>query len=112
MDEHSVRQDLWVPDNPDGSGWAEIDWVSGLRGSRYHYQHGAVRDEALCALPPFYKVVTRSETDQIPTPHENAYYVPSAKLAEFLSELIWNDGSETIWHIEPCDEPPQEARLT
>ena len=31
---------FWTPDNPDGSGWADIDWVSAVRGSKYHYQHG------------------------------------------------------------------------
>jgi len=25
---------FWIPDNPDGSGWAEVDWVSASRGSR------------------------------------------------------------------------------
>jgi hypothetical protein len=25
-------QRLWVPDNPDGSGWADVDWVSAVRG--------------------------------------------------------------------------------
>ena len=24
-------EELWVPDNPDGSGWAEVDWVSAVR---------------------------------------------------------------------------------
>lgn len=111
MGNDHLRQDLWVPDNADGSGWADIDWVSAVRGSRYHYCHGEPREEAVRALPPFYRVVTRSETEQIPTPHENTYYIPSPNLADFLSELIWSGGSETVWHIEPCQEPPEEARV-
>lgn len=111
MSRDDLRQDLWIPDNPDGSGWADIDWVSAVRGSRYHYRHGEPLEEARRALPPFYMVVTRSETEQIPTPHENTYYVPSGMLHDFLSELVWSGGSETIWHIAPCDTPPDEARV-
>ena len=111
MGKDDLRQDLWIPDNPDGSGWAAIDWVSAVRGSRYHYRHGMPRGQASAALPPFYKVVTRSETEQIPIPHENTYYVPSQSLSDFLSELVWSGGAETIWHIEPCQDPPEEARV-
>jgi hypothetical protein len=107
-----ARPDKWVPDNPDGSGWADIDWVSAVRGSRYHYRHGEDEATARAALPPFYRIVTRLHTEAIPIPHENSYYVPAAQLAEFLAELVWNGGAETIWHIEPCDEPPPEARVT
>src|SRR5262245_18945465 len=67
-------QRLWVPDNPDGSGWVEVDWTSAVRGSRYHYRHGEPRDEALAELPPFYRVVTRLESAEL-IPHENTYYV-------------------------------------
>ena len=111
MSQDDLRQDLWIPDNPDGSGWADIDWISAVRGSRYHYRHGEPLAEARRALPSFYMVVTRSETEQIPTPHENTYYVPSGALHDFLSELVWSAGSETIWHIAPCEEPPDEARM-
>ncbi|MCD6056794.1 MAG: hypothetical protein K0Q89_324, partial [Thermomicrobiales bacterium] len=34
-----IGERFWIPDNPDGSGWAEVDWVSASRGSRYHYRH-------------------------------------------------------------------------
>ncbi len=101
---------LWIPDNPDGSGWAEIDWVSVLSGTRYHYRHGEPLEEAEAARPPYYLVRTRSESEQIPTPHENTYYVPADSLAEFLEEMIWNGGAEVIWHIEPVDEAPEESR--
>jgi hypothetical protein len=111
MTSDDLRQDLWVPDNPDGSGWADIDWTSAVRGSRYHYRHGEPLDEALAALPPFFRIVTRSETEQIPTPHENTYYVPAMQLHDFMAELVWSAGSETIWHIEPCADPPEEARV-
>jgi hypothetical protein len=103
---------LWIPDNPDGSGWAEIDWVSAVQGSRYHYQHGQPLAEAEAARPAFYLVRTRSESEQIPTPHENTYYIPAANLADFLGELLWNGGAEVIWHIEPVDEAPPEAHVT
>jgi len=106
-----ARPDKWVPDHPDGSGWADIDWVSAVRGSRYHYRHGEDEATARAALPPFYRIVTRLQSEAIPIPHENSYYVPSAQLADFLAELIWNGGAETIWHIEPCDDPPTEARV-
>lgn len=106
-----IENRFWVPDNPDGSGWADVDWVSATRGSRYHYRHGPSLEEARLLLPPYYMVVTRSETEAIPTPHENTYYVPSALLADFLSELVWSGGAETIWHVEPCQDPPEEARV-
>lgn len=104
------RDDLWVPDNPDGSGWADVDWVSATRGSRYHYRHAAPRDEALAALPPFFRVVTRLESAEL-RPHENTYYVPAPALADFLAELVWQGGAEVIWHVEPCDAPPDAARV-
>jgi len=104
------REDLWVPDNPDGSGWADVDWVSATRGSRYHYRHAAPRDEALAALPPFFRVVTRLESAEL-RPHENTYYVPAPALADFLAELVWQGGAEVIWFVEPCDAPPDAARV-
>jgi hypothetical protein len=105
------RADLWVPDNPDGSGWADVDWVSAAQGSRYHYRHAAPRGTALAALPPFYRVVTRLESADL-RPHENTYYVPASSLADFLAELVWQGGAEIIWHVEPCDAPPTEANVT
>lgn len=102
---------LWIPDNPDGSGWADIDWVSAVQGSRYHYRHGEPLAEAIAARPPYYLIRTRSETEQIPTPHENTYYIPAANLHDFLVELGWSGGSEIIWHIEPVDEVPDEAQV-
>ena len=101
---------FWTPDNPDGSGWADVDWVSAIRGSRYHYQHGAPFEAAMAALPSFYRVVTRLESD-ILIPHENSYYIPREHLADFLSELAMAGGIETIWHVEPCPEPPIESRV-
>ncbi|MEA2511139.1 MAG: hypothetical protein QOJ59_626 [Thermomicrobiales bacterium] len=102
---------LWVPDNPDGSGWADVDWVSAVRGSRYRYRHGKPHDEALALLPPFYRVVTRLDTPALHAPHENSYYVPRERLADFLAELALAGGAETIWHVEPCQTPPPESRL-
>ena len=99
----------WVPDNPDGSGWADVDWVSAARGSRYHYRHGEPAAGAAALRPPFYRVVTRLDTPLLHAPHENSYYVPSAALADFLAELILAGGDETIWHVEPCEAPPSEA---
>lgn len=107
----SEKRDLWIPDNPDGSGWADVDWVSTVRGSRYHYQHGAPLAETQAQRPLFYRVVTRLESDDL-APHENSYYVPAANLADFLGELIWNGGHEVIWHVEPCTDPPKEAHVT
>lgn len=103
--------DLWVPDNPDGSGWADVDWTSAARGSRYHYRHAAPRDKAQAERPPFYRVVTRLESAAL-RPHENTYFVAAESLADFLAELIWQGGTEVVWHVEPCDAPPPEARLT
>ena len=100
---------LWVPDNPDGSGWADVDWASAVQGSRYHYQHGLPLTEARATLPPFYKVVTRLESAAL-EPHENDYYVPNDRLADFLAELALAGGAEAIWHIEPCETPPPESR--
>ena len=100
----------WVPDNPDGSGWAEVDWVSAARGSRYHYRHGAPLAAARAALPPYYLVITRLESAEL-APHENSYYVPRDRLADFLGEIALAGGAEVIWHIEPCDAPPAESRV-
>ncbi len=111
MSENKPGNRFWIPDNPDGSGWADVDWVSAVHGSRYHYRHGLPLAEARAQLPPYYQIVTRSETEEIPTPHENTYYVPAPSLADFLSELVWSAGSEVIWHIEPCQDPPDEARV-
>ena len=101
---------LWVPDNPDGSGWAEVDWASAVRGSRYHYRHGEPLPEARALLPCFYRVVTRLESDDL-EPHENSYFVPQTRLADFLAEIALAGGAETIWHVEPCPEPPPERRV-
>ncbi len=101
---------LWVPDNPDGSGWADVDWASAVQGSRYHYQHGLPLPEARAALPPFYKVVTRLESAAL-EPHENDYYVPNDRLADFLAELALAGGAEAVWHVEPCQTPPPESRI-
>ncbi len=70
----SIEDRLWVPDNPDGSGWADVDWVSAVPGSKYHYRHGEPHEEALALLPPFYRVVTRLDTELLHAPHENSYY--------------------------------------
>jgi hypothetical protein len=107
----SSNKDHWIPDNPDGSGWADVDWPSVARGSRYHYEHGLGLDEARAARPKFYKVVTRLESETI-IPHNNTYYVTGDALADFVAEFVWNDGAEIVWHIEPCDEPPREANVT
>jgi hypothetical protein len=104
------RADLWIPDNPDGSGWAAVDWASVSRGSRYHYRHAASLPDAERARPSFYRVVTRLESERL-RPHENTYYVRAHQLAEFLGELVWHGGAEVIWHIEPCATVPPEARL-
>ena len=103
--------ELWIPDNPDGSGWAEVDWVSSVTGSRYRYEHGLPHGEALAALPPFYRIVTRLDTPLLHAPHENSYYVPKTRLADFLAELALVGGVETIWHVEPCFDPPPESRV-
>jgi hypothetical protein len=102
--------ELWIPDNPDGSGWADVDWVSAVRGSRYHYRHGEPREHALAALPPFYRVVTRLESSEL-IPHENSYYVPRERLADFLAELALAGGAEVVWHVEGSAEPPPESRV-
>jgi len=108
--ETEISKRLWVPDNPDGSGWADVDWVSAVSGSRYHYRHGLPRAEALAALPRFYRVMTRLESSTV-EPHENSYYVPREALADFLAELALAGGAEAIWHIESCAEPPVESRV-
>lgn len=110
MSRNSDRADLWIPDNLDGSGWADVDWASAARGSRYHYRHAEPLAEAQAARSPFYRVVTRLESPQ-QSPHENSYYIASAALADLVTELIWHGGAEVIWHIEPCEVPPAEARM-
>jgi hypothetical protein len=100
---------FWIPDNPDGSGWANVDWVSASRGTRYHYRHVGTVEEERAQLPRFYRVVTRLESDVLHA-HENSYYVPSERLADFLAEISIAGGAEIIWHVEGCDVPPVESR--
>ncbi len=112
MTNRSTSDDrLWIPDNPDGSGWADVDWMSTVRGSRYHYCHGASHYEAVSNLPPFYKIVTRLDSALLHAPHENSYFVPRNRLADFLAELVLAGGVEVIWHIEPCQDPPAESNV-
>ena len=101
---------FWIPDNPDGSGWADVDWVSASRGSRYHYRHVGPIDGERLRLPPFYRVVTRLESEELHA-HENSYYVAQDRLADFLAEMSLMGGSEVIWHIEPCPSPPPESQV-
>ena len=101
---------FWVPDNPDGSGWADVDWVSAARGSRYHYRHVGSESEERARLPRFYRVVTRIESEVLHA-HENAYFVSRENLADFLAELSVAGGAESIWHVEPCPKPPPESKL-
>lgn len=109
-DPAAVSDRLWVPDNPDGSGWAEVDWASAARGSRYHYRHAPPLAEARAARPAFYAVTTRLESAAL-IPHENTYYLPGEALADFLAELALAGGAEEIWHVAPCPEPPPESRV-
>jgi hypothetical protein len=102
---------FWIPDHPDGSGWADVDWVSSARGSRYHYRHVGSIDEERALLPPFYRVVTRLESAAL-HPHENSYFVPRERLADFLAEIITTAGAEVIWHVEPYPSPPPESAVT
>lgn len=111
MPENHDNPAFWIPDNPDGSGWALVDWASVSQGSRYHYRHGEDLSTATAARPRGYKVVTRLETERI-IPHENTYFVPASALADFLGELVWHGGDEVIWHIEPVNEAPAEAQVT
>ncbi len=107
-DKTRAPDDRWVPDNPDGSGWADVDWSSSIRGSRYHYEHGLPLEAAVANLPAFYRVVTRLESSAL-EPHENSYFVPRAMLADFLAELALVGGAEALWHVEPCEVPPPES---
>jgi hypothetical protein len=99
-----------VPDHADGSGWAEVDWASAARGSRYAYRHAEPRAQALALLPPWYRVVTRLETPDLHAPHENSYFIPRERLADFLAELSLAGGNEIIWHVEGCEAPPPDSR--
>lgn len=101
---------LWVPDSVDGSGWAPVDWSSVATGSRYHYRHGAPLADASAARSPFYRVVTRLESETL-RPHENSYFVPADRLADFVGELSLAAGAEVIWHIEPITTPPPESGI-
>ncbi|CAA9555691.1 MAG: hypothetical protein AVDCRST_MAG49-2895 [uncultured Thermomicrobiales bacterium] len=109
-DPTAVSARLWVPDNPDGSGWADVDWVSAVRGSRYHYRHGLPLADARAARSPFYAVTTRLESAAL-SPHENTYYVPGDALADFLAEVALAGGAEVIWHVAPCADPPPDSRV-
>jgi hypothetical protein len=101
---------FWVPDHPDGSGWADVDWISASRGSRYHYRHVGSVEEERARLPAFYRVVTRLESAEL-HPHENTYFVSRERLADFLAEISIAGGAEVIWHVEPCETPPPESRV-
>ncbi len=111
MTEETAGERFWIPDNPDGSGWADVDWVSASRGSRYHYRHVGPIDDERSRLPACYRVVTRLESEALHA-HENSYYVVRDRLADFLAEIGLAGGSEVIWHVEPCPNPPPESRLS
>ncbi len=100
---------FWIPDNPDGSGWADVDWVSATRGTRYHYRHVGTVEEERARQPRFYRVATRLESEELHA-HENTYYVPREHLADFLAEISIAGGAEVIWHVEGCEQPPPESR--
>lgn len=102
-------EQFWVPDNPDGSGWANVDWVSAAQGSRYHYRHVGSVDEERSRLPRFYRVVTRLESEALHA-HENSYYVARERLADFLAEISLAGGAEVVWHVAPCPNPPPECK--
>jgi hypothetical protein len=106
----SDSEQLWVPDNPDGSGWADVDWASAARGSRYHYRHAGSVAAERARLPPFYRVVTRIEAETL-RPHENSYFVTRDRLADFLAEISIAGGAEVIWHVEACPAPPAQSRV-
>lgn len=101
----------WVPDYPDGSGWADVDWVSAARGSRYFYRHVETREEERRPLPAYYRVVTRLESAAL-HPHENSYFVPADRLPDLLAELSFAGAAETIWHVEGINTPPPESNVT
>lgn len=103
------QHELWVPDNEDGSGWAEVDWTSVARGRKYFYRHAEPDAEARQLRPPWYRVVTRLDTPLVHAPHENSYYVSADEVADFLAELILAGGNEVLWRIEPIAAPPPEA---
>lgn len=100
---------LWIPDNADGSGWAEVDWSSVIRGSRYHYRHAELLGEVAELRPAYYRVVTRLESARL-SPHENSYFVKSDQLCDFLAEVALTAGAEVLWHVEPCPAPPTESQ--
>lgn len=99
----------WQPDNADGSGWAEVDWTSAARGSRYHYRHVPKSEKE--SRPPYYLVKTRLESPELQAPHENSYFISRDRLADLIMELTFSGGDEGIWHIEPCNSPPPESGL-
>lgn len=106
--EPPAEERFWIPDDPDGSGWADVDWVSASRGSRYHYCHTGPIEEERQRLPAFYKVVTRLESPQLHA-HQNSYFVTRDRLADFLAEISLAGGAEVIWHVEPCPSPPPQS---
>ncbi len=106
----SHEDQFWVPDHADGSGWADVDWASAARGSRYHYRHVGSLDRERSRLPPYYRVVTRLESEHL-HPHENSYFVSRERLADLLSEISLTGGAEIVWHVEPCLHPPLESRI-
>jgi hypothetical protein len=103
------QDELWVPDNADGSGWALVDWNSVARGRRYAYRHAELEADARRLRPAWYRVVTRLDTAELHAPHENSYFVTADELADFLAEVILANGSEVFWRIEPIEAPPVEA---
>ena len=109
MTAEKSQDELWVPDNPDGSGWAPVDWTSVARGRKYYYRHAEPDAEARRLRPPWYRVVTRLDTPLLHAPHENSYYVTADELADFLAELILAGGNEGLWRVDPVDEPPAES---
>ena len=106
------QEELWIPDNPDGSGWASVDWTSVARGRKYFYRHAETDADARQLRPSWYRVVTRIDTPLVHAPHENSYYVTADELSDFLAEVILAGGNEVLWRIEPTEKPPVESGST
>ena len=54
--------------------------------------------------------MTRLESEALHA-HENSYFVPCDRLADFLAEVSLAAGAEVDLARRPCPRPPAESRL-
>ena len=84
--EPAAGERFWIPDNPDGSGWAAVDWVSASQGSRYHYSHTGLARGRAATVAGVLQGGDPPRVTPAPPPSEQLLR-RRERLADFLAEI-------------------------